>query len=242
MLQSLSGKVAIVTGASSGIGRAMSRMLAEQGCKVTMAARSGDKLEALAREIGPNALAVPTDMSSDQAVIDMVDKTIEHFGKLDIMYANAGIFTTGEFTNASLAQMNQIVDVNVNGVMRCAHAALPHMKANRSGDILVVSSIAGVFELRDEPIYSASKHAVQCFVRTLRRQLCADGIRVGAICPGTVATELWNLTDPDEIAKRVADRDVLTAEDIAVNSIFMLSQPAHVTIRDLVILPQAQDI
>lgn len=242
MQQTLSGKVAIVTGASSGIGRAMARMLAQQGCRIALVARSADKLIALADEIGSNAIAVPTDLSSDEAVILMVEKTIEHFGDVDILYANAGVFTTGAFKDVSVEKINEVLDVNVNGVMRCAHAVLPHMQAKKNGDILVVSSIAGVTDLREEPVYSASKHAIQSFVHILRRQVCSDGIRVGAICPGTVATELWGLTDPEEIAKRVAEHDVVTAEDVAANSIFMLSQPPHVTIRDLVMLPQAQDI
>ena len=241
-LQDLSDKVVIVTGASSGIGRAMARQLAEQGCKVTLASRSADKLEQLAIEIGPNALAVSTDMASDREIKAMVEKTIAHFGGIDILYANAGVFTTGEFSDVDLDKMNQIIDVNVNGVMRCVHAVLPHMQAKKAGDILIVSSIAGVSELRGEPVYSASKHAIQAFAHILRRQVCSDGIRVGSICPGTVATELWDLTDPDEIDRRVAAKDVLRAEDVAHQSIFMLSQPEHINIRDLVVYPQALDV
>jgi ribitol 2-dehydrogenase len=105
-----------------------------------------------------------------------------------------------------------------------------------------MSSIAGVSEMRHEPIYAASKHAVQAFVHSLRRQVADDGIRVGAIQPGTVATELWGPVDPANVATRVAERTILTPEDVAEAAIFVLKQPPNVSIRDLVILPQRQDI
>jgi len=242
MLSPLSGKVAIITGASSGIGRAMSQALAELGCKVVLAARSAEKLNDLALEIGPDALAISTDLTSDADIKAMIEKTIAHFGGVDILYECAGVFATGPFAEADPDHISQILDVNVRGVMLAAHAVLPHMRKRGTGDILVVGSIAGVSELRDEATYSASKYAVQTFVRILRRQVAADGVRVGIICPGTVATELWGVVDPEEVKRRVAAHEVLTPEDVASASILMLSQPAHVTIRDLVILPQAQDI
>jgi ribitol 2-dehydrogenase len=101
------------------------------------------------------------------------------------------VYITGAFTDADPDDWSRLIVVNIDAVFRCAHAVLPHMRARKSGDILVMSSIAGVSEMRNEPIYSASKHAVQAFVHSLRRQVCEDGIRVGAIQPGTVATELW---------------------------------------------------
>ncbi len=242
MSKPLSGKVAIVTGASSGIGLAMAKTLAASGAKVTVTARDTGRLNALAAEIGDNALPVVADLANPKHIEDMVEQTAETFGRIDILYANAGIFTMGPFEDSSPADISQMLRVNVEGVMHCTHAVLPHMRANASGDIIVVSSIAGVDELPDQPIYSASKHAVQTFVRVLRRQVTKDGIRVGAICPGTVATPLWGFSEPTEIARSVAARDVLMAEDVAEASLFMLTRPAHVTIRDVVILPQGQDI
>ncbi len=242
-MQDLSGKVAIVTGASSGIGLAMARALARLGCMVTLAARSADKLQALAEEIGPAAIAVPTDMAVGTDIKNMVDRTIAQFGKVDILFANAAVFVTGPASEGDPEAWANLIDVNVSGVFRCAREVLPHMTAQQSGDILVTSSIAAHVELRDQPIYSASKYAIKTFVRTLRRQVCADGIRVGSIAPGTVATPIWDYAEDDpRIAKAVADRDILKPEDIADISIFMLSQPPHVTIRDLVVLPQNQDI
>ncbi len=242
MSKPLDGKVAIVTGASSGIGLAMAKVLAGAGAKVTITARDTGRLNALAAEIGESALPIAADLANPQQIEQMVDQTANSFGRIDILYANAGIFTMGPFEDSSPADISQMLRVNVEGVMHCTHAVLPHMRANATGDIVVVSSIAGVDELPDQPIYSASKHAVQTFVRVLRRQVGRDGIRVGAICPGTVATPLWNLTDPAEIASRVAERCVLMAEDVAEASLFMMTRPRHVTLRDVVILPQAQDI
>ena len=126
--------------------------------------------------------------------------------------------------------------------MRCVHAILPHMMARKSGDILVTSSISGFSDIHWEPIYSASKHAMQSFVHTVRRQVIPFGIRVGSIAPGPVANELWGIYDEAVIEKRIAERSALRSEDVADAIAFMLSQPAHITIRDLVMLPQAFDL
>ena len=135
------------------------------------------------------------------------------------------------------------MDVNVDGVMNCTHAVLAQMKAQGSGDILVSSSISGFVDIDWEPIYSASKHAIQGFVHTVRLQLRGMGIRVGSIAPGQIANELWGITDPAEIDKKTfEERNFLRSEDVARAVVFMLSQPPHVTIRNLVILPQSQDI
>ena len=133
--------------------------------------------------------------------------------------------------------------VNIDAVLRCVHAVIPQMKAQGSGDIIVTSSISGHIDIHWEPIYSASKHAVQTFVHTLRRQLAPDGIRVGSLAPGAVANALWGYYDPDEIKQlSEEDRAYLTSEDCAEALLFMLTRPPHVTIRDLVLLPQNQDI
>jgi ribitol 2-dehydrogenase len=127
-------------------------------------------------------------------------------------------------------------------VLRGIHAVLPIMTAQQSGDILVTSSISGFVDIHWEPVYSASKHAIQGFVHTLRRQVAPAGIRVMSIAPGMVANELWKVTDPAGVEEHVAKRRGLRSEDVAEAVVFMLSRPPHVTIRDLVILPQNQDI
>lgn len=242
MDNSLENRVVIVTGASSGIGAATARLLSSLGCRLILAARSKDRIEKLAEELGPDALAVPTDVTSGSDVANMIELTLARFGTIDALLANAGIYIPGDFADGKPDAFADLIDVNVNGVLRCAHAVLPAMKRQRSGDILVTSSISGVVDIHWEPVYSASKHAVQTFVHTLRRQVAADGIRVGSIAPGMVANELWGLTDAQEIDRKVSERASLRSGDVAEAIAFMLSRPAHVTIRDLVILPQNQDL
>lgn len=243
MKNSLSGKVVIITGASSGIGAATARLLAEQDCKMTLAARSTDKMQALAADLDAETLVIRADMTVPADITNMVEKTIERFGRIDVMFANAGIYIPGQVEEGNPDDWSTLLTVNVDSVLRCVHAVLPHMKAQKSGDILVTSSISGFIDIHWEPIYSASKHAIQTFVHTLRRQVAGDGIRVGSIAPGAVANELWGFSDAAEIEKvSVTDHAYLKSEDVAEAVAFMLSQPPHVTIRDLVMLPQNQDL
>lgn len=243
MLQDMDGKVVIITGASSGIGAATARQLADLGCRLTLAARSEDRLTALADELETEVLTLRTDVTSREAVRSMVRATLDRFGRIDVMFANAGIYIPGQAIEGDPDAWSNLMKVNIDGVMYCAHAVLEQMKAQGSGDILVSSSISGFVDIDWEPIYSASKHAVTGLVHTLRRQVAPLGVRVGLIAPGAVATELWDKTDPAEIAHLAdVERSFIRAEDVARAVVFMLSQPPYVTIRDLVILPQNQDI
>jgi ribitol 2-dehydrogenase len=239
----MENKVVIITGASSGIGAATAHALAQRGCRLTLAARSEDKIHDLAASLDAETLPLVTDVTVGADIQKMVAKTIERFGRVDVMFANAGIYIPGQVSEGDPDAWANLMNVNIDGVLRCVHAVLPHMKAQKSGDILVTSSISGFVDIDWEPIYSASKHAIQGFVHTLRRQVAADGIRVGAIAPGAVANELWGFTDPAEIERlSVNEHGYLRSEDVAEAVVFMLSQPPHVTIRDLVMLPQNQDI
>ena len=233
----------IITGASSGIGAATARALAPLGCKLTLAARSTERLEALADELGRDAvLVLPTDVTVGAQVVRMVEETVAHFGRVDVFFANAGIYIPGQAAEGDPDAWANLMDVNIDGVLRGVHAVLPHMMAQKAGDILVTSSISGHVDIHWEPVYSASKHAIQGFVHTLRRQVAGHNIRVGAIAPGMVANELWGFTEPAKIAEMVEKHASLTSEDVAEAVVFMLSRPPHVTIRDLVMLPQNQDI
>jgi ribitol 2-dehydrogenase len=240
-MQSVFGKTILITGASTGIGAAAARSLVKLGCKVVLTARSADKLALLAAELGPSALAIPGDVTSAADVQAMVAGTVAAFGGIDGLLANAGIYIPGKIYEGDPDDWARLIDTNVTGVMRCVHAVLPAMMAQKSGDILVTSSISGFVDIHWEPVYSASKHAMQSFVHTLRKQVAPFGIRVGSIAPGTVANELWGIYDEAEISKRVAEHSALRSEDVAEAIVFMLSQPAHVTIRDLVMLPQGFD-
>ena len=241
MTQDLKDKVVIITGASSGIGAACARLLAHQGCKLTLAARSVDKLEALARELPAETLVARADMTAPADIEAMIDATLARFGRIDILFANAGIYVPGEFGDGDIDALTRMLAINVDAVLRCAHRVIPQMQAQGSGDIVVTSSISGFIDVHWEPIYSASKHAMQTFVHTLRRQLAGDGIRVMSLAPGQVANALWGFHDAEDIARVSAgERTHLTSEDCAEALLYMLRQPRHVTIRDLVILPQNQ--
>ena len=243
MTNTLEGKVVIITGASSGIGAGAARRLAALGCKLTLAARSVDKMEALAKTLPTESLVVRADMTEPTDIINMVDRTLERFGRVDVMFANAGIFIHGDFSDNDIDSVSDMLKVNVDAVLRCAHAVIPAMKAQGAGDIIVTSSIAGHEKLHRGPAYGATKHAVETFVNTLRRQVAADGIRVMSLAPARVANELWNLTDPDDIEKvTVGDQHYLKVEDVAEAAVFMLSRPRHVTVRNLVIIAAQQDV
>jgi len=242
MPQSLDGKVAIVTGASSGIGRAVAIEFARLGVKQVLTARSADRLSELAQQLHSDLVVVPGDMTRPSDVEKIVEKTISKFGRIDILLANAGIYISGDVIDGEPDEWDQLIATNVTGVFRLVHAVLPHMKAQRQGDILVTSSISGHQAIPWEPIYSASKHAIQSFVHGLRRQLLTTGIRVGSVAPGMVLNELWGITDPAEISKKAATGAGLVSEDVADAIVFMLTRPQNVTIRDLVMLPRAQDL
>lgn len=242
MNNTLQGKVVIITGASSGIGAATARLLSRLGCRVALASRSEGRLRELAEELGTEAIAIETDVTNASDVRRMVQQTVDRFGRIDALLANAGIYIPGKISDGDPDAWANLVDVNVNGVLRCVHAVLPIMAQQHSGDILVTSSISGFIDIPWEPVYSASKHAIQAFVHTLRRQVAPDGIRVGSIAPGMVANELWGFTSPKEIEEKVAEHASIRSEDVAEAIAFMLSRPPHVTIRDLVMLPQNQDL
>ena len=242
MNQSLAGKTMIVTGASSGIGRAVARRFAAQGVKLALVARSATKLEALAAELGGDSLVIAADLARPEAVDSMVARAIERFGHIDILFANAGSYVAGSVAEGSADAWDRVIAINVNSVFRAVRAVLPHMIERRSGDIVVTSSISGHQAIHWEPVYSATKHAVQAFVHGVRRQVAGHNVRVGALAPGMVLNELWGLTDEDEIERRIAAHSGLRNEDVADALEFMLTRPRHVAIRDLVILPQQQDL
>jgi ribitol 2-dehydrogenase len=240
--QSLAGKSVLVTGASSGIGRAAARAFVAKGMRVVLSARSVDKLAALHEELGSSAIVIPADLTKTEDVDRLVADAVRRLDGIDVLFANAGIYIAGKVADGNPKDWDDLLMLNVNSVFRAIHRALPHMQARRQGDILVTSSISAHQALHNEPIYSASKHAIKAFVHGLRRQLIPHNIRVGSIAPGTVLNELWGFTDEAAIADKVAVGEGLRSEDVVNAAIFMLTQPTHVVIRDLVILPHALDL
>ena len=242
MSQSIAGKVVLVTGASSGIGRAVARLLAAEGATLALAARSTERMQALAEEIGGTPHIISADLTDPKEVERMVADSEERFGQIDVFVANAGIYVPGLAAEGNPDDWDRMIALNVSGVFRAVRAVLPGMIARRDGDILVMSSISGHQAIHWEPVYSATKHAVQSFVHGVRRQVAKHGIRVMSMAPGMVLNELWGFTDPGQIEERIAARAGLRSEDVADACLYMLTRPRHVTIRDLVMLPQNQDL
>ena len=242
MTQSLKGKVALVTGASSGIGLASARALAAEGVRLALVARSADRLEEARAELGGETLAIPSDMTQPADVDAMVATAMAHFGRIDILFANAGAYVPGDAADGDPDAWDKMIQLNVSSVFRAVRAVLPGMIERRSGDIVVTSSVSGHQAIHWEPVYSATKHAVQAFVHGVRRQVGPHNVRIGSLAPGIVLNGLWGMTDPEEIERRVAAHGGLRNEDVADALLFMLTRPPHATVRDLVLLPQNQDI
>jgi len=238
----LSGKVVLVTGGSSGIGRAMARAADAAGARVALAGRSASRLNEVASSLGNEALPLAADLAKPEEIRRVVQETIARFGRIDILLPNAGIYIPGEVAEGDPDAWDELMAINVNSVFRLVHAILPGMIKQDGGHILITSSISGHEAIHWEPIYSASKHAIQSFVHGLRRQVAKHNIRVGEIAPGVVLNELWGYTDPAAIDAKVQAREGLRSEDVADAVLFMLTRPANVNIRDLVILPHNQDI
>ena len=242
-LQDLRGKVASVTGAGSGIGAATARALAAQGVRVVLAGRRPDRLQAMQAELGADrALALPTDVTERRDADNLVAETLSRYGRVDILFANAGQFRQGRIADVDTETLVSMVNANVVGVIRCIKGVLPHMIAQHSGDIIVTSSISGHRDIPDEAVYSASKHAVNTLVNLLRSEVAADGLRVAAVAPGIVLNEIWGVTDPAEIEAGLQAHRGLCSEDIAELILYMLRLPRRMTLRDVVALPQGQII
>lgn len=242
MAESLEGRIALVTGASTGIGFAIARELHRRGTAVTIAARSAERLEAAAAAIGEGCTPVVTDVRVAAEVDALVEGTLAAHGAIDVLVANAGVYVGGDLWDSDPDALDELLRTNVNGVVRTVRAAVEPMRARGTGDILVTSSVAGHQAIHWEPVYSASKHALQAFVHGLRRQLAGSGVRAMAIAPGIVLNDLWSISDAGEVERRVAAGEGIRSEDVADAAAYMLTRPRHVTIRDLVILPREQPI
>ena len=242
MDQDLKGKVAAVTGAASGIGLECARMLLRSGARVALVDRAEDQLRALCRELGPEATPVVVDLTDPSSVARMLPAIIDAAGHLDIFHANAGSYVGGEVAEGDPDQWDRMLNLNINAAFRSIHAVLPHMIERRTGDIIMTSSIAGLVPVVWEPVYTASKHAIQAFVHTLRRQVAKHGIRVGAVAPGPVVTALIDDWPQDKRDAALAAGDLMEPVEVAEAVKFMLTRPRNVTIRDLVILPQSNDL
>jgi ribitol 2-dehydrogenase len=242
MSQQLADRVAAVTGAASGIGLECARTMAAAGATVFFVDRAGDKLDAITAEIGPNAIPLVVDLTDPASVNTMLPQILDRAGRLDIFHANAGAYVGGEIWAGDPDAWDRMLNLNINATFRAAHAVLPHMIARKTGDLVFTSSVAGVVPVVWEPIYTASKHAVQAFVHTVRRQVIPYGIRVGAVLPGPVVTALISDWPKAKLDEELARGGLIEPKEVAEAVLFMLTRPRNVTIRDLVILPQSTDL
>ncbi len=243
----LTGQVAVVTGATSGIGAATARSLAAAGARVVIAGRRGDRLSALAAELeadGREVRAVTADLGTNDGAQAVVDGAISAFGRLDVLVNNAGVMFLSPIDDADPADWDAMIRVNLLGVMYASRAALPQMREQKSGHIVNVSSVSGRFAGPTQGGYNASKWGVNGFSEALRREAHQDGIKVTLIEPGIVATELTDHI-PHEATKTryegiVGQMEPLQSEDVAASIRFVVSQPRRVSINEVLIRPLDQ--
>jgi ribitol 2-dehydrogenase len=242
MTDTIKGKVAAITGAASGIGLACARELIAHGAKVVLIDRAKERLDTLCAELGPNALPIVVDLLNPAEVSGLLPRILDAAGGLDIFHANAGAYVGGEVVEGDPDAWDRMLNLNINAAFRSVHAVLPHMVKQQSGDIIFTSSIAGMVPVVWEPIYTASKFAVQAFVHTTRRQLSKHGVRVGSVLPGPVVTALLDDWPKAKMDEALASGSLMQPKEVADAVLFMLTRPRNVTIRDLVILPNAVDL
>ena len=244
----LTGKVALVTGASSGIGEATAVALAGAGASVAIGARRTDRLDALAsklRDAGTSVLQLSLDVTDEGACTEAVRRTREELGGLDILVNNAGVMLLGTIVGADTEDWRRMLNTNVLGLLYMTHAAIEGMVEQGSGDVVNVSSVAGRVARQGSGVYNASKWAVNAFSESLRQEVTGRGVRISLVEPGIVATELTDhITQP---AAKQAIRDAaaaitpLQAEDIARAVLYLVSQPRHVAINEILVRPTDQE-
>ena len=242
MAISLENKVAAITGAASGIGLECARTLLKAGAKVVLIDRAEDKLNQLVAELGDNAIPLVIDLMKPKQVDGMLDAIVNKAGGLDIFHANAGAYIGGPIAEGDPDVWDNVLNLNINAAFRCVRSVLPHFIAQKSGDILFTSSIAGVVPVIWEPIYTASKFAVQAFVHSTRRQVAEHGVRVGAVLPGPVVTALLDDWPKEKMEEALANGSLMQPIEVAEAVLFMLTRSRNVTVRDLVILPNSVDL
>jgi ribitol 2-dehydrogenase len=238
----LSGQVAAVTGAASGIGLACARAFLAAGARVVLIDRDEAKLKSLCAELGASAIPVIVNLTDPASVDGMMAQILEKTGQLDIFHANAGSYVGGEVLDGDPDAWDRMLNLNINATFRSIRAVLPHMVERGTGDIIVTSSVAGFVPVVWEPIYTASKHAVQAFIHTVRRQVSKHGIRVGGVAPGPVVTALLDDWPKAKLDDAIATCSVMEAKEVAGAVLFMVTRPRNIVIRDLVILPQSLDL
>jgi NADP-dependent 3-hydroxy acid dehydrogenase YdfG len=253
MTERLDGTVALVTGASSGIGAATAATLVAHGAAVAVAARRRDRLDALAadlRERGGTVLVLESDITDEQQAADAVEATVSELGRLDTLVNNAGVMLLGPVLDAPLSEWEQMVEINLLGLLYCARAALPHLLAaaedspRRVADMVNISSVAGRVARSGSGVYNLTKHGVGAFSEALRQEVTRRHVRVSLVEPGAVATELAGHNRPEvleTVRTRFAGIQRMEAEDIADAIAYIVTRPRHVAVNEMLIRPTEQE-
>jgi NADP-dependent 3-hydroxy acid dehydrogenase YdfG len=250
---SLKDTVALVTGASSGIGEATAKALASRGASVALVARRAERLESLGGEIadaGGRALPIEADVSDREQAQGAVTRAVEELGRLDVLVNNAGVMLLGPVPGAPVEEWEQMVNVNLLGLLYTAHAALPHLleaaegEPRRVADMVNISSVAGRMARKGSGVYNATKHGVGAFSEALRQEVTGKHLRVSLVEPGAVDTELQSHNRPEiekEIRSRFAEMDILRSEDIADAIAYVVTRPRHVAVNEVLVRPTQQE-
>jgi NADP-dependent 3-hydroxy acid dehydrogenase YdfG len=248
MSDNIQGKVIVITGASSGLGEATARRLSGEGAIVVLGARRSERITALAEElraIGGQALAVTTDVTIAGQVQALVDAAVKEYGRIDVMLNNAGLMPHSPLERLKLDDWNNMIDVNLRGVLHGIAAALPYMKEQKSGHFINVSSVAGHKVRPGAAVYAATKFAVRALSEGLRQEVKPYNIRTTVISPGAIATELpGSITEGDvrEAIKGFYEHYAISADSFARTVAFAISQPPDVDINEILFRPTAQEL
>jgi NADP-dependent 3-hydroxy acid dehydrogenase YdfG len=248
MNNSIEGKVVVITGASSGLGEATARLLSAEGATVVLGARRVGRLKSLADELaghGAKALAVETDVTDYDQVKKLVEAAVQRFGRVDVMINNAGLMQQSPLERLKINEWDRMIDINIKGVLYGIAAALPHMKRQKSGQIINVSSVAGHKVTPLGAVYAATKHAVRALSEGLRQEVKPYNIRTTVISPGAVATELPNsITEPEVAANmhKFYEAFAIPADSFARAVVFAMSQPEDVDVNEILFRPTRQEM
>jgi NADP-dependent 3-hydroxy acid dehydrogenase YdfG len=251
--EELGGTVALVTGASSGIGEATAVMLAGRGATVALAARRKDRMDSLAATIrgqGGTALVLESDVTDEQQATDAVERTVAELGRLDTLINNAGVMLLGPVVGAPLSEWQRMVELNVLGLLYCAHAAMPHLlkaaedSPRRVADMVNISSVAGRVARTGSGVYNLTKHGVGAFSESLRQEVTKRHVRISLVEPGATATELAGHNRPEvleNLGPVFAGVERMKAEDIADAITYIVTRPRHVAVNEILIRPTEQE-
>jgi len=248
MTDNIKDKVIVITGASSGMGEAAARHLAQKGARVVLAARRSDRIDAVANEInelGGSAIAMATDVTLEEDVKALVDAAVKQWGRIDVLINNAGVMPLSTLDQAKVSEWNQMIDVNLRGVLHGIAAALPYMKAQKSGQIINTASVAAHLVFPASAVYSATKYAVRALTEGLRKEASEYNVRATLISPGAVSTELLDHISDNEVQsanQAYVGKVGIPAETFARMVAFAINEPEDVGVNEIIFRPTAQDL